>query len=177
MNDLCFFFFLFSSIDFSSDGAYNLTTGDISYDAPPPYSMEAEQTVVPGPERSDYEASIIDAYSNLGSKLNFAEFVGSDQWDIIHKPKSARTEPKSRIRKILPGGNSDKPAGAKPANTKGGFLNRIRSGMGTLVRDENNLIFGEHSNYELGYPDDEDEDVDTDDLHRYAQKLPQLKES
>jgi hypothetical protein len=138
--------------------------------------MEAEQNVAEL-EKSDYEVAILDAYNNLASKLNFSEFVGNDQWTIIHKPKSARIEPKSRIRKMLPGGNSDKPPGAKSGNQKGGFFNRIRSGVGTLVRDENNLIFGERSNYELAYYEDEEEDIDTDDLHRYAQKLRELEDT
>jgi hypothetical protein len=139
--------------------------------------MGAEQNVVE-PEKSEYEIAILDAYSNLSSKLNFAEFVGNDQWAIINLPKSARVEPKSRIRKILPGGNSDKPPGAKSGNQqKGGFFNRIRTGVGTLVRDENNLLFGERSNYEINYFEDEEDGVDTDDLHRYAQKLRELEDT
>ena len=33
--------------------------------------------------------------------------MSEDQWSIPHLPKTARTEPKSRIRKILPGGKKD----------------------------------------------------------------------
>jgi hypothetical protein len=43
--------------------------------------------------------------------MNFIQYVGDDKWCVIHKPKSARAEPKSRIRKILPGGKDDKPNG------------------------------------------------------------------
>lgn len=49
--------------------------------------------------------------------------------------------------------------------------------MGSLVRDESNLIFGEQSNFDGGYYDEEEDDVDTDDLHRYAQKLRELEDT
>jgi len=166
---------------YTDNGAYGLTTdGDIAYDTSPSYPTEAEQ-IASEPEKSEYESAIIDAYKNLASKINFGEFVGNDQWCIIHLPKSARTEQKSRIRKILPGGKDDKSngksSGGKTTNQKGGFFNRIRSGVGTLVRDENNLLFGEQANYEIAMYEEEDEDIDTDDLHRYAQKLRELEDT
>jgi hypothetical protein len=182
-NKTKFFLFLFLiELDgvYTGDGAYSSTPGDISYDASPPYPTEAEQ-IVNEPEKSEYELAIIDAYSNLASKINFGEFVGNDQWSIIHLPKSARSEPRSRIRKMLPGGKDDKSngkfPGGKTTNQKNGFFNRLRSGVGTLVRDENNLIFGEQSNYEWATYEDEDDDIDTDDLHRYAQKLRELEDT
>ena len=161
-------------LEFTADGAYGDTVGgEISYDAPPteypPMTTE--------PEKSSYETAIIDAYKDLASKMNFGEFVGSDEWCILHLPKSARTEPKSRIRKMLPGGNSEKKPGASPGAQKGGFFNRIRSGMSTLVKNENNLIFGEQSSFDAAYFDDEEDGVDTDDLHRYAQKLRELEDA
>ncbi|CAF1351106.1 unnamed protein product [Adineta steineri] len=153
--------------------------GDISYDAPPPYPTEAEQLNV-GPEKSDYEMLITEAYNNLGSKINFAQYVGEDQWCVIHLPKSARNEPKSRIRKMLPGGNEkpgSKSSDSKSTNKKSGFLNRFRTGVSTLVSDENNILFGEQSPYELNYYEEEEDGVDTDDLHRYAQKLRELEDT
>ncbi|CAF3630122.1 unnamed protein product [Rotaria socialis] len=126
---------------------------------------------------SEYEQQIRDVYSNLAAKVDFSQFVGEDQWCVVHLPKSARNEPKSRIRKILPGGKDEKNDG-KSSNQKGRFLSRFRSGVSSLVRDENNLIFGEQSNYEVMYYDDEEEDgIDTDDLHRYAQKLRELEDN
>jgi hypothetical protein len=147
--------------------------GDMSYDASPPYPSEGEQ-ITSEPEKSEYQMAITDAYNNLASKVNFSQFVGDDQWRIINLPKTARGEPKSRIRKMLPGGKVD----GKPAsiNQKSGFLNRIRTGVSALVRDENNLIFGERSNYEQVYYEEENE-IDTDDLHRYAQKLRELEDT
>ena len=139
---------------------------------------DAEQRV-PEPEKSEYESAILKAYEDLASKMNFAQYVGDDKWCIIHLPKSARQEPKSRIRKLIPGMKDGKTpaAGAnKNGNQKGGFLNRIRSGVSTLVRDENNLIFGDGKEYELAYAEEEEDGVDTDDLHRYAQKLRELED-
>lgn len=134
------------------------------------------------PEKSDYESLITNAYSNLASKINFAEFVGDDKWSIVHLPKSARIEPKSRIRKIIPGRKDDRADAKNQANTgkapKSGLLTRIRSGVSSLVRDENNMLFGERSNYEAGYPEEEEEDgIDTDNLHREAQKLRELEDA
>ncbi len=91
-------------------------------------------------------------------------------------PKTARTEPKSRIRKMLPGGNKDEKPTNKPPVPKGSLLTRFRNGMNTLVRDEKNLIFGETSNYDVIDPDDDPDGIDTDDLHRYAQKLRELED-
>ncbi len=164
---------------FTGDGAYDSTAGDLTYDASAPEPTETEQ-IVTEPERSEYEAAILDTYNNLGSKINFADFVGSDQWCVIHLPKTARAEPKSRIRKILPGGKDDKADGkssaGKGANQKGGIFSRIRSGVNLLVRDENNLIFGDRQNYDMGYYEEEEDDIDTDNLHRYAQKLRELED-
>ena len=134
------------------------------------------------PEKSDYESLITNAYNNLGSKINFAEFVGDDKWSIVHLPKSARIEPKSRIRKIIPGRKDDRADAKNQANRgkapKSGFLTRIRTGVSSLVRDENNLLFGERSNYEAAYPEEDDEDgIDTDNLHREAQKLRELEDA
>lgn len=140
--------------------------------------VDAEQHV-PEPEKSEYESAIVKAYEDLAAKMNFAQYVGDDKWCIMHLPKSARQEPKSRIRKLIPGMKDGKTpaAGAnKNVNQKGGFLNRIRSGVSTLVRDENNLIFGDGKEYELAYADEEEDGVDTDDLHRYAQKLRELED-
>jgi hypothetical protein len=174
-NKKILFIFLIEFNDvYIGDGAYGSTIGDISYDAPP-------EQIVNEPEKSEYEASIIDAYNNLQSKMNFAEYVGNDQWCIIHLPKSARSEQKSRIRKMLPGGRDDKSnaksSGGKTTQ-KSSFFTRIRTGVGTLVNDENNLIFGKQANYEMVYYDDDyEDDVDTDDLHRYTQKLRELEDT
>jgi hypothetical protein len=130
----------------------------------------------PENDSSEYERTILDSYSNLASKINFAEYVGNDQWCIINLPKTARAEPKSRIRKMLPGGNKDEKPTGKPPVPKGSLLTRFRNGMNTLVRDEKNLLFGERADYELAVMEDEDDGVDTDDLHRYAQKLRELED-
>ncbi|CAF4767651.1 unnamed protein product [Rotaria sp. Silwood1] len=131
--------------------------------------------------RSDYETEITDAYNNLAAAVDFGQYVGDDSWCIIYFPKSARLEPKSRIRKMLPGGKDDKsdgkPSTGKTTNEKGGFLNRLRSGVSMLVKDEQNLLFGERSNYDYLMYEDVDDDIDTDDLHRYAQKLRDLEDN
>ncbi|CAF1030954.1 unnamed protein product [Adineta ricciae] len=133
------------------------------------------------PEKSDYELGITNAFNNLASKMNFTQFVGDDQWTVKHFPKSGRAEPKSRIRKILPGTKDEKPDGksapGRQINQKGGFLNRLRTGVNNLVRDENNMLFGEQSKYELNYYEEEADTVDTDDLHRYTQKLRELEDT
>ncbi|CAF5212941.1 unnamed protein product, partial [Rotaria magnacalcarata] len=99
-------------------------------------------------------------------------YVGDEQWHLMHLPKSARVESKSLMRKILPGGhNKDEKQAKKPAAPKGSVFNRIRATVNTLVGDENNLIFGEQSKYEMVTYEEEDDEVDTDDLNRYAQKL------
>lgn len=95
----------------------------------------------------------------------------------MHLPKSARAEPKSRIRKILPGNhNKDEKPVKKTTGPKGNILNRIRAGVSTLVNDENNLIFGEHAKYDAFDYDEEEDDVDTDNLNRYAQQLRELED-
>jgi hypothetical protein len=127
-------------------------------------------------ETSEYEKAILDAFNNLGSQVNFAEYVGNDQWCIIQLPKAARIEPKSRLRKILPGGSKDDKLATKPPVPKESLFKRIRSGMNTLVRNENNLIFGERANYDIAQYEEEEDGVDTDDLHRYAQKLRELED-
>jgi hypothetical protein len=127
-------------------------------------------------DSSEYERAILDTYSKLASNINFTDYVGNDQWCIIHLPKTARMEPKSRIRKMLPGGNKDEKPGNKPSVPKGSLLTRFRNGMNTLVRDEKNLLFGERSDYDLVGTDDDLDNVDTDDLHRYAQKLRELED-
>ena len=119
----------------------------------------------------------MDAYENFSSKINFVEYVGDDQWCINHLPKSGRSEPKSRIRKILPGGKDNKSNGKTTAHHTNRFFDRIRSGVQVLVHDESNLIFGDAPNYELLYYDDEESNLDTDDLHRYAQKLRELEDN
>jgi hypothetical protein len=107
--------------------------------------------------------------------MNFIQYVGDDKWCVIHKPKSARAEPKSRIRKILPGGKDDKPNGK--SNEKFRFLKRISNGMNTLVNDEKNLLFGDRQVHQTAYYEEEEDGVDTDDLHRYAQKLRELEDT
>ena len=81
----------------------------------------------------------------------------------------------------MPGKKEDRPSPKVAANKgngqKAGFLRRIRTGVTSLVRDENNLIFGEQSNFEMLYPDEEEDGVDTDNLHRYAQKLRDLEDA
>lgn len=153
----------------SFDGHYSENTGA--------YTEPTDETSGSNTNSSDYERAIIDSFSNLAAKVNFTDYVGNDQWCIIHPPKSARTEPKSRLRKMLPGGGGkDEKSGGKPAVPKGSLLTRFRNGMSTLVRNENNLLFGERSNYELGEMEDEEDGVDTDNLHRYAQKLRELED-
>ncbi|UJR36645.1 hypothetical protein I4U23_029363 [Adineta vaga] len=163
-----------------NDEAYGSTLGDMNYDAGASYPMEGEQ-IFREPEKSEYELAIANAYNNLASNNGFSELFGGDEWIVKHLPKSARGEPKSRIRKILPGSKDEKPDGksstSKQTNQKGGFLNRLRSGVNTLVRDEGNMFFGEQSKYELNYIEDEEDGVDTDDLHRYAQKLRELEDN
>lgn len=175
-----FFIFIIEYNGFNgNDNAYGSTNADMIYDGPPPYSMEDQQMPIE-PEKSEYESAILQAFGNLGSTVDFKQYVGGDQWCILHLPKSARSEPKSRIRKMLPGSKDSKSDGkssnGKPPNQKLGFFNRFRSGVSTLVNDENNLLFGEQSPYELAYFEDEEDGVDTDDLHRYAQKLRELED-
>ncbi|CAM4766978.1 unnamed protein product [Rotaria magnacalcarata] len=167
---------------YTNDGTYVSNVVDTSHDIPLLSNPNELDEVPVGPIFSEYEQQIRDVYSDLAAKVDFSKFVGEDQWSIVHLPKSARNEPKSRIRKILPGGKDEKNDGKsssnKAANQKGGFLNRFRSGVSSLVRDENNLIFGDQSNYDVMYYDDEEEDgIDTDDLHRYAQKLRELEDN
>jgi hypothetical protein len=123
----------------------------------------------------------MDSYNSLASQVNFSQYIGDDEWRIIYLPKSARTEPKSRIRKMLPGGGKDDKPGGKPTpkgpKPKDNLFKRIRTGVQTLVGDENNLIFGSRSNYDPAYYEDEDDGLDTDDLHRYAQRLRELEDT
>lgn len=127
-------------------------------------------------DSSEYERSIIDSYSSLASKINFAEYVGNDDWTIKHLPKTARVDQKSRLRKMLPGGSKEEKIPGKPAAPKGSILSRLRNSVNTLVRDEKNMLFGEYSNYDLGDMEDDEDGVDTDNLHRYAQKLRELED-
>ncbi|CAF3287761.1 unnamed protein product [Rotaria sp. Silwood2] len=124
---------------------------------------------------SEYETVIMDAFNALASNVNFLEYVGDDQWTITNLPRSARTEGKSRIKKILPGGNKDDKFAKKSSASKTSFLDRFRHSVNTLVRDENNLLFGEPSNFDQNEYDDPD-GVDTDDLNRYAQILRELED-
>ncbi|CAF0954860.1 unnamed protein product [Adineta ricciae] len=125
----------------------------------------------------EYQQSILDAFNNLSAKMNFAEYIGADDWCVAHKPKSGRAENKSRIRKMLPGSNkADNKPGAKPGVPKQKLLTRFRTGVTSLVRDPNNMLFGEQPTHELNPDYDEPEEVDTDDLHRYAQKLRELED-
>lgn len=159
-----------SEYDFILDGTvYN------SEDAP---IIDGELPPSNDSNASEYERALLDSYGKLASQVNFAQYVGDDQWCIIHLPKSARNEPKSRIRKILPGGNTkdDKLPPKKPTGPKPSLFNRIRASVTTLVRDENNMLFGEQSPYELGDFDEEPDGVDTDNLHRYAQQLRELED-
>jgi hypothetical protein len=141
-------------------------------------AMETDRTE---PERSEYETAILDAFNNLAAKWNGERFFSDDQWSITHLPKSARHVPRTGIRKIIPGHKDDKDAGKadgfKQGARKPNFLHRIRNGVGTLVRDQNNLIFGESPNYDAVYPDEADDEIDTDNLHRYAQKLRELEDA
>jgi hypothetical protein len=114
----------------------------------------------------------MNSYNNLGSKLQFSQYVGDDQWNIVHPPKSARTEPKSGIRKILPGARRN----SKPAQQLGSLINRISHGMNTLLRDEKNLVFGEQQMKNVAEFEYEADGVDTDNLHRYAQQLRELED-
>lgn len=154
--------------------------GEFPQDVPSEYPTEGEQ--LPGEsEKSEYETAIYQAYDNLSSKMTFVDYVGNDQWSIIHLPKSARTEPKSRIRKMLPGGNSsnksdDKSSNGRNPNQQKGLFGRLMTGVGALIRDENNLIVGEAATHDYAYFDDDEDGVDTDDLHRYAQKLRELED-
>jgi hypothetical protein len=77
---------------------------------------------------------------------------------------------------MLHGGNKEEKPTNKPTVPKEGFLKRIRTGVNTLVRNENNLLFGERPNYDIAEYEDELDGVDTDDLHRYAQKLRELED-
>jgi hypothetical protein len=77
---------------------------------------------------------------------------------------------------MLPGGSKDEKSPRKPPVPKQSILKRIRTGVNALVRDENNLIFGERSNYDMVDYEDDPDGVDTDDLHRYAQKLRELED-
>lgn len=140
------------------------------------YTEPTDETSPMESNSSDYERAIMDSFRNLASKVNFADYVGNDQWCIIHLPKTARGDQKSRLRKMLPGGNKDEKSGGKPAAPKGSLLSRFRNGVNTLVFNENNLLFGEQSNYDLGDMEDEEDGVDTDNLHRYAQKLRELED-
>lgn len=141
-----------------------------------PYTEPTDESSPMESNSSDYERAIMDSFRNLASKVNFADYVGDDQWCMIHPPKSARTDQKSRFRKRLPGGNKDEKPGGKPAVPKGSLLTRFRNSVNTLVFNENNLLFGEQSNYDLADMEDEEDGVDTDNLHRYAQKLRELED-
>lgn len=125
----------------------------------------------------EYQQSILDSFNNLSAKMNFVQYVGTDEWCIIHMPKSGRTDNKSRIRKILPGSHkADNKPGAKPGVPKQKAFTRFLSGVTTLVHDRNNMLFGDQPTHELNPNYDEPEEVDTDDLHRYAQKLRELED-
>lgn len=150
------------------------------------YAMGTAEVSMETKPQSEYEQAITEAFSALSNKMNFTEYVGGDVWSIIHPPKSARMPNRSGIRRIIPGSRPDRtdprlngPRGSNAAvpPQKAGFFNRMKSTVSTLVRDENNLIFGEKSNYEVAYFDEEEDDVDTDDLHRYAQKLRELQDA
>ncbi|CAF3420324.1 unnamed protein product [Rotaria socialis] len=134
---------------------------------------------LPPPENtaSEYTQEILNSYNALAANVDFSRYVGDDQWHLMHLPKSARVESKSLMRKILPGGhNKDEKQAKKSAAPKGSIFNRIRAGVSTLVGDEKNLIFGEQSKYEMVEYEEEDDEVDTDDLNRYAQKLRELED-
>lgn len=122
------------------------------------------------------EKTIIDVYSRLASKIDFSTYVGDDQWGVVHLPKSARIEAKSRLRKIIPGVNKDGKSAVKVTQSKASLLNRLRSSVNMLVHDENNLIFGERANYDEAYVEDEPDGIDTDNLHRLAHQLRQLED-
>ena len=110
------------------------------------------------------ERAIIDVYSGLASKINFSAYVGSDQWCVVHWPKSARTETKSRRRKRLPGAKKV----LKATQSKTSLFHRLRTGVNTLVHNDNNLVFGEQPNDHL---------TCLDDLHHYAQQLRELEDA
>ncbi len=121
---------------------------------------------------SELQKSIIDPYSNLSSKIDFSQYVGNDQWNVNHLPKSARTEPKSRIRRILPSGNKNTKSGIP----KGSLFNRLSSGINVLLHDEKNIVFGKQQISNVADLEDEADGVDTDNLHRYAQQLRDLED-
>ena len=144
-----------------------------------------DETPMETTAQSDYERAIFDAFSNLSNKMNFTEYVGGDVWTIIHPPKTARLPNRTGIRKIIPGGKQDRMdprlngsrGGLNAPPVKAGFFNRMKSSVSTLVRDENNLIFGDKANYDVSYFEEEEDGVDTDNLHRYAQKLRELEDA
>jgi len=123
----------------------------------------------------EYQQHIIDAYNDLASKIDFAQYVGEDHWEKIHFPKVGRADQKSLLKRMLPGGSKDPKALGKPA-PKGSLLKRIRNGVTTLVRDESNIIFGDPPRYDLNDDEEDPDGVDCDDLHRYAQKLRDIED-
>ncbi|UJR09486.1 hypothetical protein I4U23_013724 [Adineta vaga] len=143
----------------------------------PDPDMYPNDIPIAGNDIGEYQQSIIDIYSNLASKMKFSDYVGDDNWCVVHLPKGARNEHKSRIRKMIPGASKDdnKP-GAKSNGPKPKLFTRFRTSVSTLVRDPNNLLFGEQATHELNEEYDDPNDVDTDDLHRYAQKLRELED-
>ncbi|CAF4401500.1 unnamed protein product, partial [Rotaria magnacalcarata] len=55
---------------------------------------------------SEYEQEILNSYNTLAANIDFSQYVGDEQWHLMHLPKSARVESKSLMRKILPGGHN-----------------------------------------------------------------------
>ncbi|CAF3820120.1 unnamed protein product [Adineta steineri] len=130
-------------------------------------------------DMSEFQQSILETYNNLSSKVNFFQYVGDDQWFVSHLPKSGRPEPKHRIRNMLPIINSkeERVTAKSIIMTRGKVLKRFNRGMNMLVRDPKNIFFGEYQQeYEFNPEEDEGDGVDTDDLHRYAQKLRELED-
>lgn len=141
---------------------------------PEMYPEEMQMPEGAGP--SELQQTISDSFNNLAAKMNFGLYVGDDVWNVTHLPKSGRTEPKSRIRKIFPGGKDENKPNGKPGLPKPKLFSRFRSGVTTMVRDPNNLLFGDQPTHMLNDEDMEEDDVDTDNLHRYAQKLRELED-
>jgi hypothetical protein len=136
-------------------------------------------------QQSEYEQAITDAFSNLAAKINFTEYVGGDVWSIIHPPKTARAPNRTGIRKIIPG-SSNRQDHRLPLNGRGtlnsqanrvGLLNRMKKTVSTLVLDENNMLFGSQQNYGVAYFEEEEDEVDTDNVHRDAQKLREFEDA
>ncbi|CAF1169307.1 unnamed protein product, partial [Didymodactylos carnosus] len=133
-----------------------------------PTSIAIDET--PPDQTSEFETNILTAYGKLVN-VNFAQYVGNDKWTIEHPPKSSK-----QTRKIFGFKRNENDKSPTVRRKATALLTKFRTGMGVLLRDEKNLVFGEQYPYDQGFYNDEEDGVDTDNLHRYAQRLRELED-